>query len=196
MAARAEPTWDFALPARYEPRKRVGKGSFGVLIAAHDRARGEAVAIKKVSVGGALGVDRSELKSLLREVRLLSHFAHDNIVRLRDVLLPAADAPLREVYLVQDLMDTDLHYLIQSAARGRQALTDDHVQYFLYQLLRGLFACHSANVLHRDLCAPTARPSRQPMPHGRAHRAAHRSTARLTRTPWCVAPRAASRPTC
>jgi len=152
MAARAEPTWDFALPARYEPRKRIGKGSFGVLIAAHDRARDEAVAIKKVSVRGRLGVDRSELKSLLREIRLLSHFAHENIVCLRDVLLPATDAaPLRDVYLVQDLMDTDLHYLIQSAARGRQALTDDHVQYFLYQLLRGLFACHSANVLHRDL---------------------------------------------
>ena len=32
-----------------------------------------------------------------------------------------------------------------------KTLTDDHVQYFLYQILKGLKYVHSANVLHRDL---------------------------------------------
>ena len=32
-----------------------------------------------------------------------------------------------------------------------QPLTDQHVQYFLYQVLRGLKYIHSCNVLHRDL---------------------------------------------
>jgi mitogen-activated protein kinase 1/3 len=49
--------------------------------------------------------------------------------------------------LVQDLMETDLHRIIYS----RQQLTIDHVQYFVYQILRGLKYIHSANVLHRDL---------------------------------------------
>ena len=40
-----------------------------------------------------------------------------------------------------------MHQIIGSP----QALTDDHVQYFLYQILRGLKYIHSANVLHRDL---------------------------------------------
>ncbi|CAN6463797.1 unnamed protein product [Victoria cruziana] len=44
-------------------------------------------------------------------------------------------------------MDTDLHQVI----RSDQPLTDDHCQYFIYQLLRGLKYVHSANVLHRDL---------------------------------------------
>lgn len=44
-------------------------------------------------------------------------------------------------------MDTDLHQVIGSP----QPLTDDHCQYFIYQLLRGLKYIHSANVLHRDL---------------------------------------------
>lgn len=44
-------------------------------------------------------------------------------------------------------MDTDLYQVIISP----QQLSDDHVQYFLYQLLRGLKYIHSANVLHRDL---------------------------------------------
>lgn len=49
--------------------------------------------------------------------------------------------------LSQDLMETDLHRIIYS----RQPLTIDHVQYFVYQILRGLKYIHSANVLHRDL---------------------------------------------
>ena len=46
-----------------------------------------------------------------------------------------------------ELMDTDLHQIIRSA----QPLSDDHCQYFVYQLLRGLKYIHSAGVLHRDL---------------------------------------------
>lgn len=32
-----------------------------------------------------------------------------------------------------------------------QQLSNDHICYFLYQILRGLKYIHSANVLHRDL---------------------------------------------
>jgi mitogen-activated protein kinase 1/3 len=44
-------------------------------------------------------------------------------------------------------METDLHRVIYS----RQELSDEHIQYFVYQILRGLLFMHSANVLHRDL---------------------------------------------
>eukprot|EP00769_Ergobibamus_cyprinoides_P003354 gnl/Ergobibamus_cyprinoides/463.p1 GENE.gnl/Ergobibamus_cyprinoides/463~~gnl/Ergobibamus_cyprinoides/463.p1 ORF type:complete len:293 (+),score=77.85 gnl/Ergobibamus_cyprinoides/463:191-1069(+) len=49
--------------------------------------------------------------------------------------------------MVTDLMDTDAHQII----RSQQALSDQHVQYFLYQVLRGLLYSHSAQVVHRDL---------------------------------------------
>ena len=52
-----------------------------------------------------------------------------------------------DVYIVSELMDTDLHQIISSP----QPLTDDHCQYFLYQILRALKYIHSAHVLHRDL---------------------------------------------
>jgi len=48
---------------------------------------------------------------------------------------------------VSELMDTDLHYIIHS----KQPLTDEHFKYFLYQILRGVHAIHTAHVLHRDL---------------------------------------------
>lgn len=44
-------------------------------------------------------------------------------------------------------METDLGAIIKS----NQALTDEHIQFFLYQLLRGLKYIHSAGILHRDL---------------------------------------------
>ena len=52
-----------------------------------------------------------------------------------------------DVYVLYELMDTDLHHII----RSKQPLTDEHAQFFVYQLLRGLKFIHSGGVLHRDL---------------------------------------------
>lgn len=46
-----------------------------------------------------------------------------------------------------ELMEADLHKLIYS----KHQLSDDHYQYFMYQLLRGVLFLHSANIMHRDL---------------------------------------------
>ena len=45
------------------------------------------------------------------------------------------------------LMECDLDRIVSSS----QSLSDAHIQYFVYQILRGLLYIHSANVLHRDL---------------------------------------------
>jgi hypothetical protein len=50
------------------------------------------------------------------------------IVGLEDVLKPLSYDDLDDIYIVNDLMDTDLHQIINSP----QPLTDDHVQYFVY----------------------------------------------------------------
>ena len=51
------------------------------------------------------------------------------------------------LYIVTQLYECDLERIISSSQR----LTDQHLQYFVYQLLRGLKFIHSASVLHRDL---------------------------------------------
>ncbi|KAK2711837.1 hypothetical protein QYM36_012835 [Artemia franciscana] len=53
---------------------------------------------------------------------------------------------MKDVYIVQCLMETDMYKLLKT-----QRLSNDHICYFLYQVLRGLKYIHSANVLHRDL---------------------------------------------
>lgn len=44
-------------------------------------------------------------------------------------------------------MEADLNQILKSG----QALSKQHYQYFLYQLLRGLKWIHSADIVHRDL---------------------------------------------
>ena len=82
----------------------------------------------------------------LREIRLLRHFHHENIISILDILPPKSLDSFNEVYVVQELMETDMHRVIRT-----QDLSNDHFQYFVYQIIRGLKAIHSAGVLHRDL---------------------------------------------
>lgn len=66
----------------------------------------------------------------------------------QEILQPKEGWDLFEdIYIVLDLMESDLHRIIHS----KQELTEEHVRYFLYQLLRGLKYIHSACVVHRDL---------------------------------------------
>ncbi|MFQ6619918.1 hypothetical protein Gotur_001117, partial [Gossypium turneri] len=118
----------------------------------------EEVAIKKI--GNAFD-NRIDAKRTLREIKLLCHMDHENVIAIKDIIRPPQRENFNDVYIVYELMDTDLHQII----RSDQQLTDDHcrvartivdhavplLQYFLYQILRGLKYVHSANVLHRDL---------------------------------------------
>jgi len=74
---------------------------------------------------------------------------HENLLQVRDIMLPPSSNVLlwRDLYMVTDLMDTDMHYVISSG----QELSDDHIQYFMFQLLSGLAHLHACNVVHRDL---------------------------------------------
>ncbi|XWS74225.1 hypothetical protein CRYUN_Cryun02cG0197600 [Craigia yunnanensis] len=135
----------FEVSSKYVPPiQPVGRGAYGIVCCATNSKTKEEVAIKKI--GNAFD-NRIDAKRTLREIKLLCHMDHDNIVKIKDIIMPAEREKFNDVYIAYELMETDLHQIIRSS----QPLTDDHCQYFLYQLLRGLKYIHSANVLHRDL---------------------------------------------
>ncbi|GKY99383.1 hypothetical protein MPSEU_000893000 [Mayamaea pseudoterrestris] len=136
----------FTVDERYSMIRVIGSGAYGVVISARDQANQEDVAIKMVPKAFS---DEIDAKRILREIKLLNHFKHDNVVCLMDMMPPNVKYldDFIDVYLVTDLMETDLHRIIYS----KQKLSIDHVQYFIYQVLRGLKYIHSCGVLHRDL---------------------------------------------
>lgn len=136
----------FTIDRRYSMIRVIGSGAYGVVISAKDDKSNDNVAIKMVPKAFS---DEIDAKRILREIKLLNHFRHENIVSLVDMMPPNVKylEDFTDVYLVTDLMETDLHRIIYS----KQKLSVDHVQYFIYQVLRGLKYIHSCNVLHRDL---------------------------------------------
>lgn len=134
----------FEVDQRYQPLKPIGKGAYGIVCAARDLHSGVKVAIKRIT---NVFENTTDARRTLREIKLLRHLYHENIIAVKDIMTPTCKHTFKDLYVVYELMDTDLHQIIRSS----QLLNDDHHQYLIYQLLRGLKYLHSANVLHRDL---------------------------------------------
>ncbi|CAM9320624.1 unnamed protein product [Ectocarpus sp. 12 AP-2014] len=132
----------FRVDSRYSGLKAIGKGSFGFVCSALDEKQGKKVAIKKIHPMAQHVVDA---KHVLREIRLMRYLgSHPNIVSLEDLFI---SEHYDELYIVMELLDSDLHRIIQSP----QALGDAHHRYFMFQLLKGVKFLHSNRIIHRDL---------------------------------------------
>jgi len=129
----------------YEPKRILGQGAYAVVCEAIDSRTGNTVAIKK---NKNVFHDLIDAKRILRELKLLRHFNHPDVVKLLDVI-PPEEGPdsFGDVYLVTEAMETSLDRVV----RSQQKLTDRHYQFFIYQIFRALKYVHSAGVIHRDL---------------------------------------------
>ncbi|XP_059632579.1 mitogen-activated protein kinase 15 isoform X1 [Cornus florida] len=130
--------------SRYKIEEVIGKGSYGVVCSAYDTHLGEKVAIKKIN---DIFEHVSDATRILREIKLLRLLRHPDIVEIKHILLPPSRREFKDIYVVFELMESDLHQVI----KANDDLTPEHYQFFLYQLLRGLKYIHTANVFHRDL---------------------------------------------
>ncbi|KAJ7521205.1 hypothetical protein O6H91_19G042500 [Diphasiastrum complanatum] len=129
---------------RYKIQEVIGKGSYGVVCSAVDTHTGEKVAIKKIN---DIFEHVSDATRILREIKLLRLLRHPDIVEIKHIMLPPSRREFKDIYVVFELMESDLHQVI----KANDDLTPEHYQFFLYQLFRALKYIHTANVFHRDL---------------------------------------------
>ncbi|RLN73389.1 hypothetical protein BBJ28_00019775, partial [Nothophytophthora sp. Chile5] len=134
----------FEIPSSFEYVKTIGSGAYGVVISATNAQSGKTVAIKNIQRAFD---DLTDAKRIVREIKLMRHLHHKCVLGVEDIFEPVSLAKFEDVYIVSQLMATDLHRVIYS----RHALSDEHIAFFMYQMLCAMKYVHSANVIHRDL---------------------------------------------
>lgn len=131
---------------RYKILEIVGKGSYGVVCSAIDTHTGEKVAIKKIH---NIFEHTSDAIRILREVKLLRLLRHPDIVEIKRIMLPPSKREFKDIFVVFELMESDLHQVI----KANDDLTREHQQFFLYQLLRALKYMHTGKLIFPGLAS-------------------------------------------
>jgi serine/threonine protein kinase len=108
------------IDTKYVPVKPIGRGAYGIVCSSINREKNEKVAIKKMH---NVFDNRVDALRTLRELKLLRHLRHENVIALKDIMMPTYKS------------FKDLHHIIKS----RQGLSNDHCQYFLilFQVILG-----------------------------------------------------------
>lgn len=132
----------FNVPDDWQQLRKLGEGASGTVVAY--RRQGKDYAVKKIA---DVFDSPSRAQRFLREITLLNHCQHKNIVSLHEVFL---EGPwFSDAYLRMELMDTDLSLRIHD--EGFPRLQEKQIDVILYQLLRAICCMHTAQIVHRDI---------------------------------------------
>ncbi|EPB72924.1 hypothetical protein ANCCEY_07995 [Ancylostoma ceylanicum] len=129
----------FEVGPRYVNLSYIGEGAYGMVAvlvvgivasgycssSALDTVTRERVAIKKISPFE----HQTFCQRTLREIKILTRFKHENIINIQEIIRSESVEQMKDIYIVQCLMETDLYKLLKT-----QKLSNDHVCYFLYQI--------------------------------------------------------------
>ncbi|XP_071282165.1 cyclin-dependent kinase-like 1 isoform X6 [Agelaius tricolor] len=125
---------------RYEKLGKVGEGSYGVVFKCRNKDTGQIVAIKKFLESEEDPVIR---KIALREIRMLKHLKHPNLVKLLEVFRRK-----RRLHLVLEYCE---HTVLQELDRHPRGVPEYLVKSITWQTLQAVNFCHKHNCIHRDV---------------------------------------------
>ena len=98
----------------------------------------EMVAIKKIVLANFTA---GMIRRTLREIKILRLLQHENMLTLLTVLPPPSREEFKEIYMISNLMPTNLTSEIQkytksqdgkASAAEASGLTEKHIEYFIY----------------------------------------------------------------
>ncbi len=105
----------FEIDKRYEILEPMGQGAYGIVAAAKDLEADDPVnnlvAIKKIEKAFEHKVF---MQRTLRELKILRLLQHENVIGVKTILKPPSRDKFEDIYLVSDLMETDLDLIIRS----------------------------------------------------------------------------------
>lgn len=131
----------FGQKKNYVALRMLGKGTYGEVYECFNLSSNKKVAIKKLII-------RSQRRqgipaTTIREIGILMSLDHENIVKLNKI-----DQDEDGIYLIFEMMDTDLSWMIRKNAQKFNLIA---IKYILYQILSGVNFMHSKRIFHRDL---------------------------------------------
>ena len=155
---------EFSATDDYQVQKQIGQGSYGIVVKAVHLPTSERVVIKQIVFPPHCKMHTPHLLSdydliasrTLREIRILrflqarttaENITLDQFVVLRDIL-QLRSTQISCINLSMKLMASDLRTVLRNPTQG---LTDEHIQYMMYNLLRAVNYLHSAGIAHRDI---------------------------------------------
>ncbi|XP_040284167.1 cyclin-dependent kinase 11B isoform X7 [Bufo bufo] len=121
---------------------RIEEGTYGVVYRAKDKKTDEIVALKRLKM-------EKEKEGFpitsLREINTILKAQHDNIVRVREIVV---GSNMDKIYIVMNYVEHDLKSLMETM---KQPFLPGEVKTLMIQLLRGVRHLHDNWILHRDL---------------------------------------------
>ena len=105
----------FEIDMKYDIIEPLGQGAYGVVVAANEKEsedlENNQVAIKKIEKAFE---HKIFMQRTLRELKILRLLQHENLIGIKTILKPSSREHFEDIYLVSDLMETDLETIIRS----------------------------------------------------------------------------------
>merc|ERR1719318_665654 len=91
-----------------------------MVVSAYDNDTKTKVAIKKISPFE----HQTYCQRTLREIRILTRFKHENIINIMDIIRAEKIDNMKDIYIIQCKMETDLYKLLRVQRLNGQALSN------------------------------------------------------------------------